>query len=135
MKYAFIAALLLAGSAAQGQIASISWRTIDGGGGTSAGGGFTVQGTIGQSDAGVLSGGGYAIVGGYWAGSGTTAQCYANCDRSTTAPILNANDFICFQIQFVANSAYANCDQSTTPPIINANDFVCFLAKYATGCS
>jgi hypothetical protein len=135
MKYPFIAALLLAGGAAQGQIASMSWRTVDGGGGTSTAGGFTVHGTIGQTDAGILSGGGYAILGGFWGGIASTPQCYANCDHSTTAPILNANDFICFQIQFVANNPYANCDQSTTPPILNANDFICFLAKFATGCS
>jgi hypothetical protein len=28
--------------------------------------------------------------------------CYANCDGSTAAPILNVNDFICFQAQFAA---------------------------------
>ena len=27
--------------------------------------------------------------------------CYPNCDGSTTAPILNVNDFICFQTRFV----------------------------------
>ena len=28
--------------------------------------------------------------------------CYANCDESTTAPVLNVNDFICFQSAFAA---------------------------------
>lgn len=41
-----------------------SW-SIDGGGGTSAGGGFSVSGTIGQPDAGTLSGGGFGLVGGF----------------------------------------------------------------------
>lgn len=47
---------------------SISWHTIDGGGGTSAGGLYTISGTIGQPDAGpVMANGPYAITGGFWA--------------------------------------------------------------------
>jgi len=45
---------------------SIDWSTIDGGGGTSTGGLFTVSGTIGQPDAGTLSGGNYTLQGGFW---------------------------------------------------------------------
>jgi hypothetical protein len=45
---------------------SINWFTIDGGGGTSAGGGFTVSGTIGQPDAGAMSGGNFSVSGGFW---------------------------------------------------------------------
>lgn len=60
--------------------------------------------------------------------------CYANCDGSTTAPILNVNDFICFQTQFAGGSADANCDRSTTPPILNVNDFICFQQAFAAGC-
>ncbi len=45
---------------------SIPWWTVDGGGGTSLGGGFAVSGTIGQPDAGTLSGGSYTIRGGFW---------------------------------------------------------------------
>jgi hypothetical protein len=33
------------------------------------------------------------------------------------------------------SNCYANCDNSTTAPILNANDFVCFLTRYAAGCS
>ncbi len=46
----------------------VSWYTIDGGGGTSAGSGFAVTGTIGQPDAGVMAGGGFEIKGGFWPG-------------------------------------------------------------------
>ena len=42
--------------------------------------------------------------------------CYANCDGSTTPPILNIADFVCFQQLFAAGSPAANCDQSTAPP-------------------
>ena len=45
---------------------SIDWFTIDGGGGTSTGGVYSVSGTIGQPDAGKMSGGNYSIDGGFW---------------------------------------------------------------------
>jgi hypothetical protein len=46
---------------------SIDWHTIDGGGGTSTGGVYSVSGTIGQHDAGAtMSGGNYTIDGGFW---------------------------------------------------------------------
>jgi len=45
---------------------SIDWFTIDGGGGTSTGGVFSVTGTIGQPDAGHMSGGNYTLDGGFW---------------------------------------------------------------------
>jgi hypothetical protein len=30
---------------------------------------------------------------------------------------------------------YANCDRSTQPPVLNAADFTCFLNVFAQGCS
>src|SRR5688572_21830730 len=51
--------------AVQGQYA-IDWHTIDGGGGTSTGGVYSVSGTIGQPDAGTMSGGSYSLAGGFW---------------------------------------------------------------------
>lgn len=45
---------------------SIDWFTIDGGGGTSTGGVYSVTGSIGQPDAGITSGGNYSLVGGFW---------------------------------------------------------------------
>ena len=46
---------------------SLPWWTADGGGGASAGGEYTLQGTIGQADAGAMSGGAYTLSGGFWA--------------------------------------------------------------------
>jgi hypothetical protein len=63
-----------------------------------------------------------------------TPSCYANCDASTSAPILNVNDFTCFLNQFAAGQSYANCDASTSAPILNVNDFTCFLNRFAAGC-
>jgi probable HAF family extracellular repeat protein len=69
-----------------------------------------------------------------WLLSGLVAACYANCDASTVAPVLNVNDFQCFLNRFAAGSSYANCDGSTVAPALNVNDFVCFLNAFATGC-
>jgi hypothetical protein len=64
----FVAALafLVVAITARAQSYSIDWFTIDGGGGTSTGGVYSVSGTIGQPDAGALSGGGYTLAGGFW---------------------------------------------------------------------
>jgi hypothetical protein len=60
---------LLAGSAAC--LASdpyrIDWFKIASGGGASAGGAYSVSGTIGQPDAGAMSGGPFTLTGGFWA--------------------------------------------------------------------
>jgi hypothetical protein len=53
-------------AAAFGQSYSIDWSTIDGGGGMSTGGVYSVSGSIGQPDAGTMSGGGYSLAGGFW---------------------------------------------------------------------
>jgi hypothetical protein len=70
-------------------------------------------------------------------------SCYANCDGSTTPPILNVEDFSCFINKFAEAQAlphfeqlthYANCDNSTTAPVLNVEDFSCFINKFAQGC-
>ncbi len=43
----------------------MNWFTIDGGGGTSSGGKFTLTGTIGQPDSGTSSNNGYELNGGF----------------------------------------------------------------------
>jgi uncharacterized membrane protein len=68
-------------------------------------------------------------------------HCYANCDFSTTPPLLNIDDFTCFINQFAAASThwdplnhYANCDGSTTAQVLNVDDFTCFINRFAAGC-
>lgn len=52
---------------ASAQSYTINWYKIAGGGGTSAGGQFTLTGTIGQPDASVtMTGGNYSLTGGFW---------------------------------------------------------------------
>jgi hypothetical protein len=81
--------------------------------------------------------------GGWTTGAVTTAAfrvevthglCYANCDASTVAPILNVQDFGCFLTRFSSGDSYANCDGSTTPPVLNVQDFGCFLTRFSAGC-
>jgi len=60
---------------------SIDRSKIAGGGGTSAGGGFTVSGTIGQLDAGgPLTNGQFALTGGFWS--------LINVVQTPNAPVL-----------------------------------------------
>ena len=61
-------ALLIGINIVRAQNYAIDWFTIDGGGGTSTGGVYSVSGTIGQPDAGTMSGGSYSLVGGFWGG-------------------------------------------------------------------
>ena len=66
-----VLALLLIASAvfaSSGGDYALDWYTIDGGGGTSIGGDFSISGTIGQPDAGQMSGGDYTLASGFWAG-------------------------------------------------------------------
>jgi hypothetical protein len=62
------AALNCVAPGAQAQNFAIDWHTIDGGGGTSSGGNFSVSGTIGQPDASAqpMTGGGFSLTGGFW---------------------------------------------------------------------
>ncbi len=44
----------------------LSWWTIDAGGGAMAGGSFTLDGTLGQSDASGMAGAAFTLNGGFW---------------------------------------------------------------------
>ncbi|MBX3378013.1 MAG: hypothetical protein KF678_13535 [Phycisphaeraceae bacterium] len=58
-------------------------------------------------------------------------SCYANCDGSTSPPMLSSNDFICFANAFAANDPYADCDGVGG---LTANDYQSFANKFANGC-
>ena len=67
LRLCFSAVLLLLGISSAVAQYSITWSTIDGGGGTSTGGVYSVSGTIGQPDAGApMTGGQYSLTGGFW---------------------------------------------------------------------
>ena len=47
----------------------LTWWTVDSGGGTATGGGYTLSGTVGQPEPGpVLTGGGFKLTSGFWPG-------------------------------------------------------------------
>jgi hypothetical protein len=67
MKKLILVIGLLPALLASAQNYSIDWYKIAGGGGASAGGTYSVSGTIGQHDAGgALSGGNFSLTGGFW---------------------------------------------------------------------
>ncbi len=70
----------------------LSWHTIDGGGGTSAGGVFALSGTIGQPDAGgAMIGGAFELTGGFWAGASGLPECIGDLNGDD---IVNVTDLL-----------------------------------------
>lgn len=87
----------------------LSWHTIDGGGGTSTGGTFSISGTIGQCDAGMaLTGGSFGLVGGFWAAPAVLSAppCPADFDGSH---VVNGIDLAILLGQWSGAAVYAPC--------------------------
>jgi hypothetical protein len=106
-------------STSQGQFA-INWSTIDGGGGTSTGGVYSVRGTIGQPDAGKMSGGNYSLEGGFWSvvAIQTSGAPLLSLTRSNNAVIVSwPLSAIGFNLeQTTALSALSNSWTTISPP-------------------
>ncbi|MFN2166538.1 MAG: hypothetical protein ACK2U9_09795, partial [Anaerolineae bacterium] len=72
---------------------SIDWHTVDGGGGSSTGGVYSLSGTIGQTDASqqTMTGGSYALTGGFWAicAVQTPGAPYLTITRSNTTVVVS----------------------------------------------
>jgi hypothetical protein len=112
MKKVITISLLSIGLAALAQY-SIDWHTIDGGGGTSTGGGYTLSGTIGQPDAGPqLTGGSFTLQGGFW--SYTAIQMPG-------APTLYIAPAGSGQIQLYWNNAITGFTLQENPDLVNSN--------------
>jgi hypothetical protein len=128
-------ALAAAASSAQGQYA-VTWSAVTCGSApiVISAGSYTLRSSLGQPLAGpVGAAGGFALKTGFLVAQ-APPPCYANCDSSTAAPVLNVADFTCFLQKYAAADPFANCDGSTTAPVLNVADFTCFLQKYAAGC-
>jgi hypothetical protein len=54
--------------------------------------------------------------------------CYGDCDRNLQ---YNSLDFECFNYYYAMGHPLANCDGSTVEPILNLDDFTCFNNRYA----
>jgi uncharacterized membrane protein len=61
---------------AQSGTYDLSWNSVDGGGGTSSGTGYSLSGSIGQADAGAMAGGNYNLAGGFWGGGVANSFIY-----------------------------------------------------------
>jgi len=118
-------ALLLTGSA-RAQY-SIDWFTIDGGGGTSTGGVYTVTGTIGQPDAGgPMTNGQYSVTGGFWAlptaiqviGAPTLTIVPAAPGQATIAWTPNTPGYILQETWVLSPANWTNSVSGVTNPVI-----------------
>jgi len=113
---------------AAGQVFSIPWHTIDGGGGTSSGGSFTLSGTIGQHDAGgPMTGGSYSLTGGFWAGT-NAEPCVGDFNGDGT---VNTLDVLAFLNAWTAGEGSADINDDGT---VNTLDVLAFLNFWAAGC-
>lgn len=120
-------AMTVGAAIASAQPFAIDWFTIDGGGGTSTGGNFVLQGTIGQPDAGVMSGGQFTLTGGFWAlpvqTGPTCPACAADFDEDGgVTPADVGAFFVAFEAGEVCGDV--DLDGGITPADIEAFFFV-----------
>ena len=127
------AALCCAASAASaGPSYAIDWSTIDGGGGTSSAGAYTLSGTIGQHDAsGALTGGNYALVGGFWAGVGSDPGPCTIADLAMPYAVLDLADISAFIDGFLNQQPIADLDPDG---IFDLSDIGAFVGSFLAGC-
>ena len=134
---ALTGSLLCAPQNISAQSYSIDWFTIDGGGGTSTGGVYSVSGTIGQPDAGTMSGGNYTIQGGFWsvvAAIQTEGAPLLTITRSNLSVIVSwpspSTGFVLQEAASLGNATWVNVAQTPvdngtnksitiTPPVGN----------------
>jgi len=130
-------ALLAVAASTNGALAqlTIPWYTIDGGGGTSTGGNFTLSGTIGQPDAGVLSGGNFILSGGFWAGAVAVNNCFVDFNADG---FLNQEDLGGFLTAFLAEPPLAGPSGTNFAPCPGEPapyDTAGYAADYNRDCS
>jgi len=137
MKLVLAASLFLSSVAfVTAQSYSIGWCTIDGGGGTSTGGAFTLSGTIGQPDASVtpMTGGAFTLTGGFWAGAGTPPVPGCTADVNNDG-VVDGNDFVAFINSFsVGDVSVDPIADVNNDLIVDGNDFVEFINAFGAGC-
>ena len=98
-------------SAAAAQPLTIPWSTLDGGGGLSSGGSYSVTGTVGQPDAGPpMHGGRFTVRGGFWEGlpSGSGCTCAADYNRDGG---IDGSDIAAFFDDWEGGQACADVNQ------------------------
>jgi len=118
---------------AQAQPFEISWWTIDGGGGVSSGGVYSIAGTIGQPDAGsVMTGGTFSVSGGFWVGTGSPPACLADFDGDGFVDFFDFDAYVaCFEGTVCPPGKTADFDGDG---FVDFFDFDAYLAAFEAGC-
>jgi len=57
---------------------------------------------------------------------------YLNCDGSTTQPVINFDDILCFLSEDAAQNSYADCNGDSQ---LDAFDYTCFFSRYSRATS
>ncbi|MFM9956482.1 MAG: GC-type dockerin domain-anchored protein [Phycisphaerales bacterium] len=126
------AALALVAAAAHAQF-SIPWSTVDGGGGVSVGGSFSVEGTAGQFDVGSgQSGGTFCVVTAYWEGGRLSSQCPGDLNADNSVDTL---DLVLFLGQFGNPSPCGGGADFNFDGLVNTIDLTVFLGNFSLNCS
>ena len=79
---------------------TLPWFSVDGGGGTSEGGDFSLDGTVGQPDAGRLAGGDFAVEGGFIPGVAAPSAFAGTCGDPNGDGVIDVFDAI-LELQFI----------------------------------
>lgn len=125
--FGFWCLAILLPSSAFAQSYSIDWSTVDGGGGTSTGGVYSVSGTIGQPDAGgPMTNGQYSVAGGFWVlptaiqivGGPTLAIVPATPGNATISWSPNAPGFVLQETWVLSPANWTNSVSGATNPIV-----------------
>ena len=123
-----ILVVALYGAIGAAQPYTIDWHTVDGGGGTSAGGTYELSGSIGQPDAGPgttgMSGGTFELVGGFWP---ATLICHCPGDMNGDG-LLDGRDVQKFIECLTASPGNCSCADVDRASGVNLDDIVDFVA-------
>jgi len=132
LRLSYLGCLLLIGIclSATAQYA-IDWHTIDGGGGTSTNGQYSISGTIGQPDAGTtMTNGQYAVTGGFWAlpqavqteGAPTLMIAPAGASQAQISwtPAIGTNWVLQERVNLTSGSWSNSVSGSTNPVVVPA---------------
>lgn len=127
-----LTALVLPGAAIAGTY-DLTWYTIDGGGGVSAGGGFEIAGTIGQPDAGPMAGADYELVGGFWAGtiSSTPPPCPGDLNGDLSVDLTDLSVLLAHYGE--TGATYEQGDLNGDGAV-DLSDLATLLSYYGTNC-
>ena len=114
-----------------GEDYSVTWYTVDGGGGAGIGGDFELVGTVGQPEAGIMTGGDFEIVGGFW--PGIAPSCYGDLDDDNQIGLTDLAELLA-NYGTTSGATYPDGDLDGDGDV-DLQDLAELLAVYGTDCS